>query len=172
MAIATGITLEEYLAADYQPDCEYADGKVLARNVGEGPHSYTQIALGAWFYASQKTLGLIALSEQRVQISKARFRVPDLCVIKKEDFAKIIGLPPLLCVEILSPEDRWNRLQESIDDYLQFGVPEVWVIDPQNRKAWICARGSEPRLIIDGVLRWNNLTIELREILPPETTQP
>ena len=66
------------------------------------------------------------LTEQRVQVSAMHFWVPDLCVIRKEDFAEIIQRPPLLCIEILSPEDRWIRLQESIDDYLQFGVPEIW----------------------------------------------
>jgi Uma2 family endonuclease len=165
MATATGVTLAEYLATDYKPDREYVDGEVRERNPGQGPHSYTQMALGAGFYAQQKRWGVLTLPEQRVQVSETHYRVPDLCVVRKEDFAKIIRQPPLLCIEILSPEDRWNRLQESIDDYLQSGVPEIWVIDPEDAKAWLCTPVGV-RLVADNILRWKDLTIELREIQP------
>ena len=166
MATATGVTLAEYLATDYKPDREYVDGEVLESNVGQGTHSYTQTALGAWLYGQQKAHGMRTLTEQRVQVSAMHFRVPALCVIRKEDFAEIIQRPPLLCIEILSPEDRWSRLQESIDDYLQFGVPEIWVIDPKDAKLWICTPAGGVRLAADNILRWNDLTLELREILP------
>ena len=158
--------LAEYLATGYQPDREYLDGQVLERNVGEGRHSYALAVLGAWLCGHQKRLGVVTLASQRVQVSQTRFRVPDVCVVKKEDFGDIITSPPLLCIEVLSPEDRWNRVQESIDDYLRFGVPEIWVIDPALAKAWVCTPGAGPRLLEDGVLRWNGLSLELREILP------
>src|ERR1035441_8654247 len=127
MATATGISLSEYLATDYKPDREYLDGEVVERNVGQGPHSYTQTALGAWLFGQQKRWNMLTLTEQRVQVSGTHYRIPDLCVVRKDDFANIIQRPPLLCVEILSPEDRWNQVQDSIADYLRFGVPEIWV---------------------------------------------
>jgi len=166
MATATGISLAQYLATDYKPDREYIDGEVVERNVGQGPHGHVQLALGAWFYGHQKRWGVRTIPEQRVQVSEWHFRVPDLCVVRKEDFANIIQRPPLLCVEVLSPDDRWNRVQDSIDDYLQFGVPEIWVVDPQEAKAWICSPEGGPRLVTDGVLRWKDASIELREVLP------
>lgn len=33
------IPVEEYLSTAYRPDCDYVDGEVLERNVGETPHS-------------------------------------------------------------------------------------------------------------------------------------
>ena len=166
MVTATGVTLAEYLATDYQPDCEYVDGQVLERNVGQGPHSYIQAMLIAWLVAQQKRWEVITLPEQRVQVSETHFRIPDLCVIRKEDFADVIHRPPLLCIEILSPDDRWSRVQESIDDYLALGVPDVWVIDPYGGKAWTCTPAVGVRLVPDNILRWKDLTVELREILP------
>lgn len=172
MATGTGVSLAEYLATDYKPDREYIDGQLLERNVGQGPHSYAQATLADSLVAQQKRLGVITLTAQRVQVSATHYRVPGLCIIRKEDFGGIIRRPPLLCVEILSPEDRWNRLQESIDDYLQFGVPEIRVVDPEDRKAWICTQAAGIRLVGDGILRWNDLAVELNEILPDEMLLP
>jgi Uma2 family endonuclease len=61
-------------------------------------------------------------------------------------------VPPFLCIEVLSPEDRLNRMQEKIDDYLRFGVRFVWVIDPYQRRAWIYSADAAGE-IQDGLMR-------------------
>jgi len=35
MAASAAISVEEYLSTVYDPDCEYVDGEVLQRNMGE-----------------------------------------------------------------------------------------------------------------------------------------
>ena len=40
-------------------------------------------------------------------------------------------------MEILSPDDRAGYLEEKINDYLAFGVPYIWVINPETRRAYI-----------------------------------
>jgi len=35
MQAASLVSLEEYLSTSYDPDCDYVDGAVLERNVGE-----------------------------------------------------------------------------------------------------------------------------------------
>ncbi|HEV2618913.1 MAG TPA: Uma2 family endonuclease [Acidobacteriaceae bacterium] len=77
------------------------------------------------------------LVEQRVQTSVSRFRVPDVCVIPLATSAEeIVRTAPLLCIEILSREDRMSDIQERVEDYLAMGVPAVWVIDPRRRRAY------------------------------------
>ena len=49
----------------------------------------------------------------------------------------ILSRPPLVCVEILSPEDRMSRVNLRIKEFLDFGVPAVWLIDPKARRPWI-----------------------------------
>jgi len=39
MASRTLISVEKYLRTSYRPDCDYVDGEVLERNVGEKDHS-------------------------------------------------------------------------------------------------------------------------------------
>jgi Uma2 family endonuclease len=43
----------------------------------------------------------------------------------------------VLCVEILSSEDRWARITERFEDYRRMGVPSLWAIDPLESKAWM-----------------------------------
>jgi Uma2 family endonuclease len=66
---------------------------------------------------------------------------------------------PLLCVEVLSPEDRASRVEIRIDDYLKFGVPHVWLIDPRRRVAWSYTRDARREAV--SVLTTREPRIEL-----------
>jgi Uma2 family endonuclease len=43
---------------------------------------------------------------------------------------RVLTVPPLLWIEILSPEDQPERLAQKVREVLAFGVPYVSVIDP------------------------------------------
>ncbi len=76
--------------------------------------------------------------EQRVQVSPTRFRIPDVTVVNaSQSQDEIFRLPPFLCIEILSKDDTMEYIQEKIDDYLRFGVPYIWIINPKNRKGYV-----------------------------------
>jgi len=45
-----------------------------------------------------------------------------------------------------------ERIQQRIDDYLNFGVAYVWVINPRSRRAWAYSKDGS-REIFDGFLR-------------------
>ena len=45
MATGTLASVNEYLSTSYHPDCEYIDGVILERNVGERDHSSFASAL-------------------------------------------------------------------------------------------------------------------------------
>jgi hypothetical protein len=49
MASATLIPVSEYLQTTYRPDCDYIDGEVKERSVGERPHSLLQSLLVSIF---------------------------------------------------------------------------------------------------------------------------
>jgi Uma2 family endonuclease len=69
-------------------------------------------------------------------VRPTRFRIPDVCAIPLSDpLVEILRTPPLLCIEILSREDRMSEIQERVEDYLAMGVPAVWVIDPHRHLA-------------------------------------
>jgi Uma2 family endonuclease len=139
MPTEAAISIREYLSTSYSPDCDYVDGVVEERNLGEYDHSKLQGAVFAYFYLRRKEWGIHVVPEQRVQVSATRFRVPDVCVVEGEEpTEQIFRTPPFICIEVLSPEDRVSKVRERIDDYLAFGVPYVWLLDPQIRKGYRC----------------------------------
>lgn len=42
MATGVLVSVEEYLKTSYSPDCDYVDGEVIPRNLGESKHSGAQ----------------------------------------------------------------------------------------------------------------------------------
>lgn len=101
------------------------------------------------------------LVEERVQVSGARFRIPDVCVVLgARPTEQILRTPPLICNEILSKDDGMSAMQEKIGDYLQFGVSYVWIVDPHSRRAWTYTKDGSHEAK-DGILRAENPEIEL-----------
>ena len=138
MQTGTLVSVEEYLSTSYSPDCEYVEGKVLERNLGEYEYSRLQFKLAVHLGTREKAWGILAVTEQRVQVKPDRFRVPDVCVMTTgRPSGQIVTRPPFVCVEILSKEDRMTDLLGKVDDYLSFGVRYVWILDPRTRRAQV-----------------------------------
>lgn len=128
------VPVEEYLRTSYEPDVDYVDGYLEDRYVGENEHSDIQTELATILRVQGRAWGIYTFVEQRVQVKGTRYRVPDVCVMPRSwKKTPIIRQAPLLCIEVLSPEDRFSRTQVKCRDYLAMGVPEVWVFDPEER---------------------------------------
>lgn len=52
----------------------------------------------------------------------------------------IITVPPLVVVEVLSKDDSLRRMRERVDDYLNFGIAHIWILDPVARLGYVCSR--------------------------------
>lgn len=168
MATAIHVSLAEYLSTDYEPDCEYLDGVVEERNVGKRKHSKTQALLAAKLQAEIESGEFDVLIEQRVQLSASKIRIPSICVIAADNKDEVIQTPPALWVEILSPEDRWGRVQAKIDDCLRFGVGALWIVDPYSRQAWSGTQTQTIIEVLDGRLKAEHLQLDIpvEDILP------
>jgi Uma2 family endonuclease len=136
MAAGTQISVEEYLHTVYRPDCDYVDGVVQERNVGERDHARLQGRFIVIF-EKRRSEGIEVTPEWRFQVRPNRFRIPDVVVTRGVPDERILTTPPLLCIEILSPEDRVSRINDRVRDYLDVGVPAVWVADPTERRIWV-----------------------------------
>lgn len=149
MSAGTVVPLEEYLAHAYEPDREYINGEIVERNVGEYFHSLFQSSL-TWY------LGMLlrrhgyayrVLTEARMRVrgggeESRRYRIPDVMAVPvRENPVRIVLEPPLMVLEILSPDDRMSDVMRKCADYEAFGTPQIWVVDPESREVW-SARGG------------------------------
>jgi Uma2 family endonuclease len=154
--------VDEYLRASFEgSDCEYLDGEIVERNMGEISHSAVQGTLYRLLWQFRSLLGLLVLPEIRIQISPTRYRVADLAAWRNDDIGT--GIPtvaPFLVVEILSPEDRMVRMLPKIQEYLSIGVEWIWIVDPQEKSALLYSHKNPAGAVCD-VLRTENPDIEI-----------
>ena len=154
------IPVGEYLGSVYRPDVDYVDGVIEERNVGEFDHADIQKALLLALTSQERSAGVRAMQELRVQVAATRFRVPDVCLLPASLRTQIIREAPLLCVEVLSPRDNILRMRRRCEDFLRMGVPVVWIFDPQARIAYVLT-SEEMTEHRDGILRLANYPVEL-----------
>ncbi len=159
--IALPVTVDEYLHSVYEPDMDLVDGVLEDRNLGEMDHWRVQRALYDVLRPQEKANGVYIAQELRVQVSATRFRVPDTCLLPANRLpVRIATEPPLLCIEVLSPEDRLPRIRTKCQDYLRMGVPEVWVLDPERKLAHVLRSGSDTE-IFEGILEFRGIQVSL-----------
>ncbi|MGC9224854.1 MAG: Uma2 family endonuclease [Terracidiphilus sp.] len=131
------VSVEQYLSTVYEHDCEYVDGVIEERDFGEFEHAYVQGILVALFNNHRADWGVYALPELRVQTQKAHFRVPDVTVLRERSKREpVLTHPPLLIVEVQSPDQSLRYTEAKTLEYITFGVEHVWVVDPYARAAW------------------------------------
>jgi Uma2 family endonuclease len=143
-------SVEKYLKRSYRPDRDHVDGD----------HAWAHGRL-AMLLAKREPEGSVALTNLKLQIRPARYRVTDLCMFLTQPHQQIPTTPPFLCAEIVSPQDRFMRMVERTDDYLAMGVSYIWVVNPATKRAWTVTPADGWREVKSGVLRTENPTIEV-----------
>ncbi len=133
MATTTRVPLEVFLQNDeYEPAADYVDGEVEERPAGERDHSSWQMAISMWFAKHEDVWNIFVCPEVRIQTSASHFRVADVAILDRAaPNTQITTHPPLAVFEILSPEDRVQRLTRKLGDYARMGILEIWVVDPE-----------------------------------------
>jgi len=131
-ATPTQISIEEYLHTVYKPDCDFVDGELEEREVGEFDHATWQGILIRFFGARERKWGILVRPELRVRIAPGCVRIPDVCLLSSTaPIEQVVTRPPLAVFQILSPEDRMVRVMDRLADFDSMGVPAIWVIDPR-----------------------------------------
>jgi Uma2 family endonuclease len=142
--LETLVSVEEYLHSSYEHDVDYVDGRIEERGMPTREHRDCQFRV--CLLLQQR--GLKAYIETRVQTSETRYLVPDICAYAKKPAESIFTNAPLLCVQVLSPDDQMSRVMDVVGDFLAMGVPVVWILDPVRKRAYTAdATGLLPAAI-------------------------
>jgi len=134
MYVAESITLEEFLANDYD-SYEYAKGELVPMSFPTMVHgeisSNIVILLGN--HIRQHQLGRIYTAETKFQIGESG-RKPDVAFVSQERLPEnrhqASPIPPDLAIEVVSPTDTVYNVLEKVLEYLDAGTQMVWVIEP------------------------------------------
>ena len=149
----------EYLHTSYRPDCDYVDGFVLERNLGTHPHGRLQTLIAAYLLQRERHWQIHAVVEVRLKIRERKYRVPDVMVLGVAAlYPAVIEEPPLLCIEIVSPDDKLADLVIRAGDYLSMGVPITWILDPETKQAFIYSNHGTVESS-EAVLRYGEIEI-------------
>jgi Uma2 family endonuclease len=138
MATSIQIPIAEYLETSYRPDREYIDGEIVERNMGSWEHGRVQALLSWWFIQNEPAWGVQVASEWRTRVSETRVRIPDVVLVLKGPQSRVLATPPILIIEILSPEDTYTETERRAADYQRMGVETIWIIDPETRTGRVC----------------------------------
>ena len=151
--VVSAIAIEEYLENfSYRPDVEYVDGALKERAMVKSVHGSLQTALSGWFFIHRAEWGIRAGVEIRTRVSASRVRLPDVVVDYKRKWPPTLVEPPLIVIEIPSPTDSYTETKELAREYIEMGVPNIWLVDPERRAcemyvngAWVEAQRLELR---------------------------
>lgn len=161
MATRTLISVEEYLETSYRPDCDYVDGEVVERNLGTRDHGWLQTAIAAYFFARRRQWNITVITGLRIRVSPTRFRIPDICVILGDTDEQVLTQPPFLCIEVLSPKESLCQIEERLWEFLEMGVPYVWILDPETNQAYVATTAAGSREVRTSMLKTENPTLEV-----------
>lgn len=67
--------------------------------------------------------------------------------LPREDFG-VLRIAPDLVVEVMSPSNSGSAMRAKVDEWLDAGVREVWVLYPGAREAYIYRSDAKPRVLI------------------------
>ena len=115
--------------------------------MGEYDHAAWQEATLAYFREYRREWNIRVLPELKIQISRTRYRVPDVTVLDRDlPIDQIITVPPMAVFEILSPDDTMSRILVKLGDYEQMGIANIFVVEPASDKQYFYSAGCLERM--------------------------
>lgn len=150
------ISIENYIhrfvLGGEKPTCEYIDGVLEQKPLPTKKHGIVQANIAIWIGSNYADL--TPLTELSTRVTTTRFYVPDVSV--QDDAHPIQGDypgpndPVPLCIEVLSLDDRKAKIFAKCKEYHRWGVPYCWVIDPEQKRAWVFHQGlDEPQEVFE-----------------------
>jgi Uma2 family endonuclease len=155
------MTAEEFLALPDDPNVErmLIRGRVVEVPMTRRsfPHSSTEARIAYLLSRWQRNSGrnsIIASGEAGCYLRRRPDTIVgiDVAVFPRaaapadDEATNMFGSPPILAVEILSPSDTVENVQDKITDYLAVGVALVWIIDPHFRTVVVHRPDAGPEM--------------------------
>jgi len=161
---ATLVSVQEFLRLSDKPAFEFQNGILRQKPLPTWKHSLLQARIAHLLMSGQPEI--LAGSELTVRVRPGRYLVPDVAAQWRAQIQDPYPTEPIpLCVEVLSPDDRLSEAIAKGKEYHEWGVPMVWIIDPDQRLAWEFA-AAQPVLPVSplGHITAPGIRIQLPEL--------
>jgi Uma2 family endonuclease len=132
---------------------ELREAKVTKRNPSHSRATANlAILLGMWMRKLPKPRGALYSNEAYFRIRKdpetnvgvdLAFGTPEQAAHTKKKASYVEG-PPVLAIEVLSPNDKMKDINDAIEEYLDCGTKQVWIVDPYSETVRVHRPGVEP----------------------------
>ena len=166
-------TFEEYIIYDDNTDNRYelVNGRLEVMT----PPTFLHILICDLIRDTLKTeidclgLPLIATRESGIRTGFGKSRIADISVLTKEQVvsslneAGICDTPPVLVVEVVSPESVKRDYRYKRSEYAALGINEYWIVDPLKQQVTI--------LVLDEGLYEETIFTEEQELVSPTFTE-
>ncbi len=174
-------TPEDLLAMPDGKSYELVNGRLVERKMGaESSRVGGRLFSRLERFCEEHNLGIAWPADNGYQCfphAPGLVRKPDLSFVKSGRLPGDVApkgwvrIPPDLAVEVVSPNDSVEELEEKLEDYQKVYVPLVWVIYPERRKARVFRLDGPPIVLAeDDELSGEDIIpgfrCPLREILP------
>jgi Uma2 family endonuclease len=134
MATKSQITAEQYLDMTFEYDPEFVHGEIVERTMPDNAHSLIEFLILMQIGRLIQSHPLFPRPELRLRLAHEIYRIPDISVFAGEPPNESVpSKPPHLVVEILSKDDRYHNLMQTLEEYRVWGVPNIWVVDPHGK---------------------------------------
>jgi Uma2 family endonuclease len=151
------ITAEELWRMGDIGRCELVRGEIIRMSPPGGEHGDIAAEIGSLLRNHVKVyrLGKVAAAETGFIISRNpdTVRAPDAAFVSKERVPpegvpkKYWPFAPDLAVEVMSPDDRWKKVKEKVQEWLNAGTRMVWVVNPKRRTVHVF-RPKQPERVL------------------------
>lgn len=150
------VPLDQFMRMDFDERVELVNGKIVRM----GWNNFTHATLINWIgrkignWEESKDWGFIAVGDAGVQIhaeDPATARGADILCISHERHAKVerkgvvIDVGPELIIEVTSPSNTWDHIQDKLNEYFSIGTDEVWVVSPPHKSVTVYHSTKESR---------------------------
>lgn len=148
MAIASRLVTAEDLfrLPSHDGKTELVRGEVIEMAPPGGEHGGLQLSLAGRMYVHSQANGLkfvVTETGFRLRSHPDTVRAPDIAFVEARRLpsgklpAGYIDGPPTLAVEIVSPGDTHQDVQEKIAEYLEAGARRVWAVNPRQQSVTV-----------------------------------
>jgi Uma2 family endonuclease len=149
---------------------EIVNGELIDMGNSGAKHGYIAVILSAALFncVSTQKLGAMFDSSTAFKMKSGNKRSPDVSFMAKERLQGLDDIPdgflegaPDLAVEILSPSNTVEEIDQKLIEYFDNGSRLVWVISPKQKYILVYRNAQEPERLVK-----SNDSLDGEEIVP------